>query len=136
MITGINHITLAVRDIHESFEFYINVLGFKPIQRSPASAYLLAGDTWIALTKDDCARSDPLEEYTHIGLNVLPENFDAVKSRLQAAGVNQWQNNISEGDSFYFLDPNGHKLEIHCTDLDSRIRSGKETWGSETEWFV
>ncbi|KPJ49965.1 glutathione transferase, partial [candidate division TA06 bacterium DG_26] len=34
MIRGINHITLAVRDIDESFKFYADVLGFKPIQKS------------------------------------------------------------------------------------------------------
>ena len=39
-ITGFNHLTLAVRDIDESFEFYKDVLAFKPIQKSPESAYL------------------------------------------------------------------------------------------------
>jgi len=29
MITGINHITLAVKDIEESFKFYQEILGFK-----------------------------------------------------------------------------------------------------------
>jgi catechol 2,3-dioxygenase-like lactoylglutathione lyase family enzyme len=30
MITGINHITLSVRSLEESFEFYQNVLGLDP----------------------------------------------------------------------------------------------------------
>ncbi len=33
MVTGINHITLSVRNANESFSFYTDVLGFKPIAR-------------------------------------------------------------------------------------------------------
>ena len=51
MITGINHITLAVRDAEVSFEFYRDVLGFRPLARWPTGAYLLAGDVWLALVQ-------------------------------------------------------------------------------------
>ena len=37
-----------------------------------------------------------------------------------------WQENRSPGDSFYFLDPNGHKLEIHVSDLDARVKTLKD----------
>lgn len=33
MITGINHITLAVKNLAESFKFYQEVLGFKPLAK-------------------------------------------------------------------------------------------------------
>jgi catechol 2,3-dioxygenase-like lactoylglutathione lyase family enzyme len=76
MITGVNHLTLAVRDIEEFFTFYHDVLGFTPIQKSPISAYLLAGEMWIALTLDAQARQEPLPEYTHIAFTVAPADFD------------------------------------------------------------
>ena len=50
MITGINHITLSIRDVGESFAFYTEVLGFKPVARWPKGAYLLAGELWEALS--------------------------------------------------------------------------------------
>jgi len=87
MITGVNHLTLAVRDIEESFTFYHDVLGFTPIQKNPISAYLLAGEMWIALTLDAHARQEALPEYTHIAFTVAPADFDALKARLMQAGV-------------------------------------------------
>jgi catechol 2,3-dioxygenase-like lactoylglutathione lyase family enzyme len=32
MINGINHITLAVKDVEKSFEFYKDILSLKPVQ--------------------------------------------------------------------------------------------------------
>jgi catechol 2,3-dioxygenase-like lactoylglutathione lyase family enzyme len=136
MITGINHITLAVRDVEESFKFYAEVLDFKPIQKSPISAYFLAGDTWLALAKDQNARSEPWPEYTHIAFTVSQKDFSAMKERIVKSGAKEWQENWTEGDSFYFVDPNGHKLEIHASDLERRIETGKQQWGDNVQWFV
>ncbi len=136
MITGLNHITLAVSDIDESFAFYSEVLGFKPVQKSRKSAYLLAGDLWVALARDKAARNKPLPEYTHIAFTVSESEFPLIKERFTQAGIGTWQENSTEGDSFYFLDPNGHKLEIHASNLESRIRSGKKEWGKEVQWYV
>ena len=33
MITGINHITLSVKDLAAAFTFYTDVLGCKPVTR-------------------------------------------------------------------------------------------------------
>ena len=49
MITGINHVTLSVRSLAESFDFYTNILGFKPLMRKSKSAYFLAGDLWFCI---------------------------------------------------------------------------------------
>ncbi|MBI3039456.1 VOC family protein [bacterium] len=136
MISGINHITLAVRNIEESFKFYQDVLGLKPIQKSASSAYFLAGDTWIALTKDRTARSAPLPEYTHIAFSVSLTNFMEMKERINQSGAKEWQKNKSEGESHYFIDPDGHKLEIHASDLEARISSGKKEWGDSVHWYV
>ena len=136
MITGISHITLAVRNVEKSFAFYKKTMGFKPIQKNRRSAYLLAGQMWIALAKDSHARAESLPEYSHIAFKVRPESFAEAKARLLTAGVRNWKENTTEGDSFYFLDPDGHKLEIHSTDLGARIHSVKKSWGEEVEWFV
>lgn len=53
MITGMNHITLAVTDIEKSFHFYQDILGLKPLCRWDKGAYFLAGDFWFCLNVDD-----------------------------------------------------------------------------------
>jgi catechol 2,3-dioxygenase-like lactoylglutathione lyase family enzyme len=123
MITGINHITLSVADVEVSFAFYADVLGMKPVAKWPRGAYLLAGDLWIALVIDEKAVLPPSDAYTHIALSVPPEHFKAMEERILRSGATIWQRNITEGDSVYFLDPNGHKLEVHASDLAARMRS-------------
>lgn len=125
MITGINHITLSIGDIERSFAFYTNVLGFRPVAKWPKGAYLLAGDIWVALVADQHVRQSTLPEYTHIAFSVSEQDFGPLSERIRASGVEIWQENWTEGDSLYFVDPNGHKLEIHASDLATRIRAAK-----------
>ncbi len=121
MITGLNHTTLAVRDLEKSFLFYTRELGLRPVARWYKGAYLAAGNDWICLNLDSETRTAPYPEYTHLAFSVAQEEFAAMVTCLQEAGVICWQSNRSFGDSFYFLDPDGHKLEIHTSDLKARL---------------
>ena len=125
----------SVVDIEESFRFYSEVLGFRPVMRSSFSAYLLAGSLWLALKTGLPEPLPDSTDYTHVAFDVDPARFDAVASRLRDHGVREWQSNSTEGDSIYFFDPNGHKLEIHAGDLAQRVRSGKAGWGPSVRWY-
>lgn len=125
MITGVNHLTFSVRNVEESFAFYRDVLGFEPLATWPKGAYFLAGDMWVALVLDVRLRAGALPEYTHVAFTVAPADFAALSERIRAAGAPIWQENWTEGASLYFLDPNGHKLEIHASDLRTRLRAAR-----------
>ena len=136
MITGINHITLSIADIERSFDFYATVLGFRPIAKWPKGAYLLAGDIWIALVADPHTRPAALPEYTHIAFSISAQDIGPLGECIRASGATIWQENRTEGDSLYFLDPDGHKLEIHASDLATRIAMAKaQPWEGLT-FFV
>ncbi len=122
MINSVNHITLSVRDIDESFRFYHDILQLKPLaKRKNRSAYFLAGDNWIALVQAK-EHQEPSASYAHLAFSVTSQNFKIVSQRISESGAKIWQENSSPGESLYFLDPSGNKLEIHCGDWKSRIQ--------------
>ena len=136
MISGISHVTLSVRKLSRSYRFYVDVLGCKPIAKWPKGAYLTAGNAWVALVVDRNARRRPLPEYTHIAFRVPARSFDAFAERIRVSGAKIFQENVTEGKSLYFLDPDGHKLEIHVGDLKSRLKSAKKAPWKGLQFFV
>lgn len=125
MIRGLNHLTLAVRDLERASQFYQQALGCRLLARWPQGVYLLAGNLWLALIAEPECRQEPLPEYTHFALDVAPEDFAAASQRLLDYGAEIWKDNSSEGDSLYFLDPDGHKLELHASRLYDRLLSAQ-----------
>ena len=119
-VSGINHITLATSELDRSVIFYRDVLGCRLRAKWSAGAYLEMGEVWLCLSLDPAARVEPHPDYTHLALSTAPGAFAEMKDRLTAS-ARIWKDNRSEGDSVYFLDPDGHKLELHSGTLDSRL---------------
>lgn len=120
MLTGLNHLTLSVRDLDRSVVFYRDTLGLRLHARWERGAYLSAGDLWLCLSLDAGAAIST-GGYTHYAFSISQEDFPAFAARLRTAGVAEWQRNRSAGDSLYFLDPDGHQLEIHVGSLAQRL---------------
>ncbi|MFZ6709872.1 VOC family protein [Undibacterium sp. TC9W] len=124
-VTGLNHITLSVADLERSFRFYVDALGLKPVARWKNGAYLGAGNDWICLSLDQDCRTSVPPEYTHTAFSVKLASFAIFKQMADAGELILWKINKSEGDSLYLPDPDGHKLELHVGDLQSRLDSLK-----------
>lgn len=118
-IRGLNHITLATTDLPRAIAFYTDGLGMALDHQWAAGAYLSAGSLWLCLSVD--THVDAQTDYTHLAFDIAPEDFDSVKAALQKAGAKIWKENRSEGESFYFTDPDGHRLELHVGSLASRL---------------
>jgi catechol 2,3-dioxygenase-like lactoylglutathione lyase family enzyme len=121
MTLGVNHITFAVTDLAKSLVFYTSIVGCERVAVWNRGAYLRAGGTWLCLSHD--ASVSPREDYTHVAFTFDTLGFAAFRKKLQAEGAREWKINSSEGDSVYFLDPDGHRLEAHVGDLESRLAS-------------
>jgi catechol 2,3-dioxygenase-like lactoylglutathione lyase family enzyme len=119
-ISGLNHLTLAVSDLDRSVTFYSELLGFSIRMRGSSSAYLEAGTLWLALVHDSTVRRGALPEYSHFAFTVASSELPALAQRLASAGVARWQE-AENAESFYFLDPDGHKLELHSGDIRGRL---------------
>ena len=120
MIRGLNHVTLAVSNLDRALVFYRDLLGLKVAAVWPTGAYLEAGQMWLCLSQDDARCAQAAQDYTHIAFDVAEADFPAMADRVAASAV-QWRENRSEGPSLYFLDPDGHKLELHVGSLESRL---------------
>lgn len=136
MLTGINHITLAVSNITRSFNFYCEVLGFKPLCRWDQGAYFLVGDLWFCLNVDVNIKPDCIG-YTHLAFSVSHVEFSLACERIIRSGAKVFKQNTSEGNSLYFLDPDSYKLEIHVGNWQTRLENKKKDLGSwkNVKWF-
>jgi catechol 2,3-dioxygenase-like lactoylglutathione lyase family enzyme len=119
-VRGLNHLTLAVADLDRSVAFYRDVLGLDLRALWDEGAYLEAGALWLCLSLDAAAKTAARRDYTHYAFDVEPEDFDALSATVRAQAV-VWKDNKSEGASLYFLDPDGHRLELHIGSLASRL---------------
>jgi catechol 2,3-dioxygenase-like lactoylglutathione lyase family enzyme len=120
MLTGLNHLTLSVHDLDRSVVFYRDTMGLRLHARWDRGAYLSAGDLWLCLSLD-AGTAISANGYTHYAFSISQEDFPAFAASLRTAGVAEWQQNRSAGDSLYFLDPDGHQLEIHAGSLAQRL---------------
>jgi len=133
MIKGFNHITLSVNDLEDSFRFYRNVLGLKPLaKRRQKSAYFLAGNDWLAIVQTKQSLS---ETYSHLAFSVERMDFAKLAEQIRKSGAIIWQENTSPGDSLYFLDPSGNRLEIHAGSWRSRVEWLRQNPTPDVELF-
>src|SRR4051812_39125905 len=123
MLQNLNHLTLAVSELERSFRFYTEVLGLQAHARWDGGAYLSAGTLWLCLSLDKArdAVAAAARDYTHYAFSIEAADLPALARKVAAAGVQVWKDNASEGESLYFLDPDGHQLEAHAGDLASRL---------------
>ncbi|MCO1334994.1 fosfomycin resistance glutathione transferase [Microbulbifer sp. OS29] len=132
MLKSLNHITITVSDLEKSLHFYIEILGMKLHAKWTNGAYLSVGGLWFCLS---LGRPSPGTDYSHIAFSVETSDFSAAQKSLMAINIEMWKENSSEGDSIYFLDPDGYKLEIHVGTLQSRLDSLKNLPYSGLEIF-
>lgn len=136
MLTALNHLTLAVSDLPRSLNFYTQVLGCRLHARWDGCAYLTLRELWICLLQD--AQRQPAAtppDYTHYAFSVAQIDFAPFVAHARALGVAEWKTNRSEGDSFYFLDPDGHALEAHVGTLESRLAQCRRQPYSGMQFF-
>ncbi|MGE8188317.1 fosfomycin resistance glutathione transferase [Pseudomonas sp. NPDC086278] len=135
MLTGLNHLTLAVTDLNRSVMFYHDLLQLRLEATWDTGAYLSLPGFWLCLSLDPSRKPEPAADYTHYAFSVDASAFPIFVARLQSADVAQWRDNRSEGESCYFLDPDGHKLEAHVGDLASRLATCREQPYAGMEFF-
>lgn len=119
----ISMITLGVRDLAASINFYEEGLGFPRMESSATVAFFTLNGTWLGLYGREALAEDATVSAKGTGFaafslahNVQSEaEVDEVMNQAIAAGakmVKKPQNVFWGGYSGYFKDPDGHLWEV------------------------
>jgi catechol 2,3-dioxygenase-like lactoylglutathione lyase family enzyme len=117
MPVQLNHTIVAARDKREAASFLADLLGLTaPTTFGPFSVVQLAND--VSLDFIDDAEAHP----RHYAFLVTEDEFDEIFARIRARGLDFWADPFQQhpgeinthdgGRGMYWLDPNGHVLEI------------------------
>ena len=119
---GVHHITLIVRDVHKSKEFYTKVCGMKVISDEKEVCGLTdeAFSLWLALSREGSRKVFNSEE---IGLNHWAFKVESrkvleeIEKKLKKMNINMEDDGITDdgygGTAIFTQDPDGMKVEFH-----------------------
>ena len=119
-VEGLDHVALAVRDVHATVRWYQDVLGLE--RRFEAvwgdhPAVVGAGTTGLAFFPVGTATPLPPPPrgtlaVRHIAFRTDRENFARAHDALRARGIAYTTADHTAALSLYFTDPDGHQLEL------------------------
>jgi len=129
IVKGLGEVSLRVRDLEGMQKFYEQMVGLEVLSRAESFVFFEIADGYAGHTQNlalfDAGNRDFLESKSmqlspegstlhHIALNILLENYESEKSRLEGLGLN-----VVTADhawlrvrSLYFPDPEGNLLEF------------------------
>lgn len=124
-LEGIDHVALAVRDVGQSAQWYIDVLGFERRYNrmwEGIPTFIGKGNTAIALFPIRDGDSRPAVrvgkiDMLHLAFRADHKNFIAAQDELKRRGIKFQFQDHEISHSIYFDDPDGHQLEITTYDL-------------------
>lgn len=111
---GLSHIALKVRDLKNTEEFYVDVLGLKVAFRHPPNMIFLttpgSGDLLNFVKSSQRPRANHGLE--HLGFRVTAAELKRLEAKFKKAGIKI--DGRRGKTAFYITDPNGYQLEYYC----------------------
>lgn len=127
-VSGFSHITLNIRNLERSLEFYHGILGMTIRHRGRTDAYLEWGSAWVCLLERTVAEEQAggSAGMDHVAFYIAADDFKEAVGILQKHNVEIVRGPVQRGTgwSVNFLDPDGIQLELHTSTLDERM----EVW--------
>ncbi|PTJ71230.1 FosB/FosD family fosfomycin resistance bacillithiol transferase [Mammaliicoccus sciuri] len=131
MIKSINHICYSVSNLNDSIYFYKNILCGDLLLSGETTAYFDIGGLWVALNEEkDIPRNEIQYSYTHTAFTIDESEYNSWYQWLKKNNVNILEGrtrDVRDKQSIYFIDPDGHKLELHTGTLENRMNYYKDT---------
>lgn len=112
---GLTHITLKVKDVKRSSNFYHKVFGAKEMYHSEGFVQIQTPGCHDIIVFEQGERSGQRDGIVHFGFRLVrPENLeDIVKVVQDAGGQVKDQGEFEPGEPYVFIyDPDGYEVEI------------------------
>ena len=124
-LEGIDHVALAVRDVEQAANWYVDVLGFERRYEDVwdgIPTFIARGNTAIALfplrnNDSPSARGTGRIGMLHLAFRANRENFLGAQQELKKCGIEFEFQDHEISHSIYFRDSDGHELEITTYEL-------------------
>jgi catechol 2,3-dioxygenase-like lactoylglutathione lyase family enzyme len=110
---------LPSRDLAQSREFFVDILGGELTVSDAASVRVRIGDFEIVAGSQNGGGTPVGAEYPHFALTVTAEQFVGIKRRLDAYHVptnSPWTRAGRKHSLMYFRDPTGNQFELFAPD--------------------
>lgn len=114
---GFSHISIPAKNLAQSKQFFVDVLGGNLTVDEPALARVQFGNFGIVMGLQAGGATPADAEYPHYAFTVAPEDFMGIKQRLKAFGVpthDPWGRQNRPHALMYFRDPSGNQFELFC----------------------
>jgi catechol 2,3-dioxygenase-like lactoylglutathione lyase family enzyme len=106
---SLNHVSLAVRDVDASKEFYERVLGISEVSRQPNGLNLGLGDSFLGLYD-----IQPKGQIHHFCVGVEHFDLEGAAAELRGLGVEPFIR--QDRPELYFADPDGITVQLSSAD--------------------
>lgn len=119
-LENLDHVALTVSDVERSAAWYCEVLGLERRHKGVWGSFpamVGIGDTMVALFPLKGDRPKPPPDWKtiamrHVAFRTDRSGFDLARSELRERGIEFEFQDHDISHSIYFLDPDGHELEI------------------------
>lgn len=128
-VKGVHHAALICKDVEETIRFYQDLLGFPLVELVENRDYSGSSHFFFDIGNrnllgffdfpghDHPDFSETIGAVQHIALSTSAEEFAAVRTRLDEAGVEYIGPDRGIDNSLYIRDPNGVGIEFYSEEL-------------------
>jgi glyoxylase I family protein len=124
-VRGVHHLALVCRDVEETIRFYQEFLGFPLVELVENRDYAGSSHFFFDIGNrnllgffdfpghDHPAYLETIGAVQHLALSVSAEQFAAIRTKLDEAGITYLGPDRGVEDSLYIRDPNGVGVEFY-----------------------